>query len=211
MANHCQNTLYVLGDEVLRNNFALDMNGEQPLDFERVLCMPADYVFPTEEEKKAQEEKWRTELQLEPDTEENRWSNISALLHKKHEEKYIEGAVDWYNLNWGTKWIDSDPPVVYKNMHIYHFESAWSPPEAVCLYVSGLYPDLAFILAFEENGNCFMGKSVYRAGKELYHKCVDYILSIDELEYLINDGYFDEEDEGKVVGETPIDIQLKAA
>ena len=61
---------------------------------------------------------------------------------------------DWRLQNWDTKWdayevsIDDDDP---DQLEV-SFETAWSPPEAVCRAMREQYPDLAFSWFYDEPG-----------------------------------------------------------
>ena len=61
---------------------------------------------------------------------------------------------DWRVQNWDTKWdaydvevVDPDP----ENMEI-EFNTAWSPPEAVCSALREQYPDLSVSWFYDEPG-----------------------------------------------------------
>jgi hypothetical protein len=73
----------------------------------------------------------------------------------------------WQNKNWGTKWDleDAIPDFTDKGELYFYFESAWSPPSAWVKYISKVYPELTFVLTFDEPGYDFAGKEVYRKGK----------------------------------------------
>jgi len=61
---------------------------------------------------------------------------------------------DWRVANWDTKWdaydvhiIDDDPD----NLEV-EFNTAWSPPEAICREMREQYPDLSISWFFDEPG-----------------------------------------------------------
>ena len=61
---------------------------------------------------------------------------------------------DWRNQNWDTKWdaydvvvIDDDPESVE-----IEFNTAWSPPEAICNELREQYPDLSISWFYDEPG-----------------------------------------------------------
>jgi hypothetical protein len=74
---------------------------------------------------------------------------------------------EWRIANWGTKW-DVNPEITKenKNMIIYTFESAWSPPTHAFQYISNNYPQLNFFMQFEEQGSDFIGQVNYQNGIE---------------------------------------------
>lgn len=74
---------------------------------------------------------------------------------------------------WGTKWDTDtvDSPTVFEYAHgltqvSYRFMTANSPCTAAVCTLSGQYPDLVFLLTYEEPGNGVYGAEVYIAGKE---------------------------------------------
>ena len=61
---------------------------------------------------------------------------------------------DWRLQNWDTKWdaydvqiMDDDPDQLEVE-----FETAWSPPEAICQKLRDMYPDLSISWFFDEPG-----------------------------------------------------------
>jgi len=61
---------------------------------------------------------------------------------------------DWRVMNWDTKWdaydvevIDEDPDCIE-----IQFDTAWSPPEAICTALREQYPDLAISWFYDEPG-----------------------------------------------------------
>lgn len=96
---------------------------------------------------------------------------------------------DWYNWrieNWGTKW-DVDADLIFENETTlnYSFESAWSPPVDALQHISKDYPDLIFNIKFEEEGNDFIGYSIYQNGNVLkqvegtYNEHASYSVKIE--------------------------------
>jgi hypothetical protein len=90
---------------------------------------------------------------------------------KKLKKKY--GADNWYHWalqNWGTKWGTFDSIVHNEDIEygtlVYEYTTAWCPliPE-VWEKVSKEYPDLTFIIDYEETGMDFEGKMTARNGK----------------------------------------------
>ena len=63
---------------------------------------------------------------------------------------------DWRIHNWDTKWdcydvnfVDEDPDP--ENMEI-EFNTAWSPPEAICHALREQYPDVSVSRFYDEPG-----------------------------------------------------------
>lgn len=77
------------------------------------------------------------------------------------------GVSDWYewcNRYWGTKWGDYDHNGCDHNdgdsIASFRFNSAWSPPIEGMTKVSEQFPELSFLLSYEEGGMCFLGASL---------------------------------------------------
>ena len=103
---------------------------------------------------------------------------------------------DWNVRNWGTKWdvalSDNDEygetELVEDNSTnlIYRFNTAWNYPEPAIMKLAEQYPDLTFVLDFEEETG-WGGEIEYRLGdrhvlQDYASKCKDCD-SIDTLEY----------------------------
>jgi hypothetical protein len=64
---------------------------------------------------------------------------------------------NWYNWcceNWGTKWDTSSNSIESEDDEVmtFKFDTAWSPPREFLINVSKLYPELNFVLSFDETG-----------------------------------------------------------
>lgn len=72
-----------------------------------------------------------------------------------------EDVEDWYQWsldNWGTKWGDREARMLRENeWTVFLFDTAWSPPIEGITRISAMFPDLTFVLVYEEGGMCFMG------------------------------------------------------
>jgi hypothetical protein len=92
---------------------------------------------------------------------------------------------DWYEWriqNWGTKWdIDDTDLVCSYNQHglKYAFDTAWSPPVAWLETVCASYPELEFVLQYEELGMGFDGQVHASEGEIISRK--DNELSDEEV------------------------------
>jgi hypothetical protein len=78
---------------------------------------------------------------------------------KRCVEQY--GHADWYNwsiANYGTKWdINAEIDSESETEIVYMFDSAWAPPVAFVQFVSEKFPNLKFVLEYDEPGMCFRG------------------------------------------------------
>ena len=93
-----------------------------------------------------------------------------AAKQKSNIEKY--GHKDWYDwccANWGTKWADSetDGGDIYNDGTTvsYSFQSPWSPPEEAFRQISAMFPELTFVLSYEEEGMGFYGATSFFNGE----------------------------------------------
>lgn len=85
---------------------------------------------------------------------------------KRCVEQY--GHADWYNwsiANYGTKWdINAEINNQDEDSISYYFDSAWSPPTAFVQFVSEKFPNLKFVLEYDEPGMCFRGTATCENG-----------------------------------------------
>lgn len=87
-------------------------------------------------------------------------------------EKYgYDNWYDWRCDKWGTKW---DVDIEFREEDsgdedlFISFDSAWSPPCNWVLKVSKDFPNLKFVLEYEESGCCFKGVTTCYAKEELF-------------------------------------------
>ena len=102
-------------------------------------------------------------------------------------EEYINGW-EWVVQNWGTKWGDCD--TTFSNMGDsleFFYQTAWSP--ANYTQISKMFPNLTFIVRYEESGMCFVGCEVYQNGHNTQYDGEYPDLS----EYEADDGDYDYE------------------
>lgn len=102
---------------------------------------------------------------------------------------------DWYEwdcANWGTKW-----DVEVAEINLYHdkegsiklsFDTAWSPPLEAVMTMSRAFPELEFVLYWEEPGMNFEGRAIIGNGQQ-----------IDIIEREITSSAFVEDDDGDLV------------
>ena len=81
---------------------------------------------------------------------------------------------DWQVKNWGTKW-DIEATLAFEDEGIaeYYFNSAWSPPIQFFENISKKYPDLVFVLKYDEAGAGFTGVAKVQNG-EVNDKFIEY-------------------------------------
>jgi hypothetical protein len=84
----------------------------------------------------------------------------------------VEEEENWYHWrvnNWGTKWFpDNVEKSIETNYAEISFWTAWSPPSGIINALSEKFPELRFILWYEECGMDFSGYQIWENGV-----CVD--------------------------------------
>lgn len=157
MPNHCQNTLTIIGEKekvqefmegidedkgwiktyypmpsILKNTRKPNADGKVVIMLHDEVTRNEDFIVLTEEQ-----------------------SSIFTSVH---------GHTNWYDWavdNWGTKWGDYYQKYQYsEGLASIHFSTAWSPPIPALDVVSKKFPELQFILEYEEIGMMFGGKVV---------------------------------------------------
>lgn len=68
---------------------------------------------------------------------------------------------------WGSKWGDCDTEFLADEPNYlgFHFTSAWSPPINGMIHISEMFPELVFVMFYEEPGNCFRGRTTIKNGE----------------------------------------------
>jgi len=156
MPNHCENDLYIYGDEEIRNKFVesckvLDDKNEEIRIFHTQFPCP--------------QELQDTTATILTNRDEN-----PELWDKWEDNKEKYGAKDWYdwcNKYWGTKWGDYNNYVLQHDEYRTHieFSSAWSPPLKGLMEVSRKWPDLEFNIEYFEQGMGFAGGDKFVNGE----------------------------------------------
>ena len=78
---------------------------------------------------------------------------------------------DWFDWRtsasgWGTKWcVDIDGEEKKDGGIVWHFDSAWSPPEGIIFQLGAMYPALRFSLCYAESGSYFAGSLIVDQGE----------------------------------------------
>jgi len=150
MPNWCFNYMTVTGPEADLLKFAdsiVDDSGQQDaLIFEKLLPMP--------------------ENGIKPIVGEDGEDMGSAFANPENDgDEYIDGWA-WTLTNWGTKWGDRD--TVFEkteNGLTFKYETAWNP--ANYTIISRMFPELTFIIEYEEAGMGFLGCDVYQNGNHI--------------------------------------------
>ena len=101
-------------------------------------------------------------------------------LPKEEEENWYDWRVNY----WGTKWDVKIDIQIYEDDCIFlSFDSAWASPTAWLDKISSDFPDLHFILNYEESGMGFKGiYEICRADDFFFEECVDWYGDCGECE-----------------------------
>ena len=108
---------------------------------------------------------------IKPMPEELRGTTAPSEDNEKSKElKAKYGCSDWYDwslANWGTKWDANHFGnwSVEGDVAFCSFSTAWSPPEAVLLHLSKLYPQARISLRYYEGSMEFAGSTTYKGGE----------------------------------------------
>jgi Ferredoxin-like domain in Api92-like protein len=75
------------------------------------------------------------------------------------QQSYEKAGHDWECQHWGTRWGAGDAELVDDNGSelFYQFDSAWGPPIAFLQALGQLWPQLKFLLEYEEPGEELKG------------------------------------------------------
>jgi hypothetical protein len=105
-----------------------------------------------------------------------KYKNMDALAEQwdpkqggtRPKDGYNSGGYEWCIEHWGTKWNATDVVIEDDGSSddvVFHFSTAWSPPEPVIQELSRQHPDLTFDLRYFESGMGFNGMLVCDHGE----------------------------------------------
>jgi hypothetical protein len=147
-------------------NFVIPMPEElegtvspRPLTREEIIELAKEHNW------KEEDLKWRLESAL---TDED-----AARLNELKSRFGFDNWYDWCLSNWGTKWnaCHSDWDIEESStMHMYRFDTAWSPPEPVIHALAIAYPNLTFRLEYTLEGE--RGRWSITGDPEKYKGCI---------------------------------------
>ena len=84
---------------------------------------------------------------------------------------YGDARYNWENTHWGCKWGAANSVIVEEwDGHVeYAFDTAWSPPIELLETMATQWPNLTFVLVYEELGMAFKGIAKFKGdSKEDY-------------------------------------------
>ena len=190
MPNHCDNNMYVKGDNAMLSRFwndiqSADKDGNRIVKIASLVPMP-DALEGTQSPTPSSPEphpNWKVMLDDGKMTQE--WYDH---LVKDTVEKYEAGQkaiaetgysnwYDWANSNWGTKWGDYDTALTNAPIGSatpsgeleFFYQTAWSPfSNGFLKKISEMYPTLTFSVAYSELGMGYVGYVVVMDGDVMF-------------------------------------------
>lgn len=175
MPNWCSNNLYIKGDKDKVTEFV-----------QRTL------LSEEETQKRGQSHDILGKLYPTPQELVDTKSGFFGDPEKQAEQEKAEqanlakyGYKDWYDWNcakWGTKWGDCDTFLadLTDESVSFEFQSAWGPPIEGIAHISSLFPELTFVLTYEEQGMDFYGLATFDGTGDYLDNCEE-ISSIDGM------------------------------
>jgi len=148
--NYCDNELYIKGSISLRLDFVeVAKTEDRILDFNSFVPYPEEW----REGDKIYNEWWEKYHSLLSDEKD-----VFALFTPEPKNYYSDFGYDWCYKFWNSKWNSLESRVDHNNRRtLFYFDTAWSPPKAVILKMSEMFPDLNFKLKYWECGAGFKG------------------------------------------------------
>lgn len=115
---------------------------------------------------------------VKPCNDDDQYSTYDfTLLHEMPADE--PNWYEWCNRNWGTKW---PPTEILRNddqskeqYAEFHYQTAWCPPNELWEKISSLYPNLAFMNRYEEQGNGFFGATLFCNGQTVQEQFVNML------------------------------------
>ena len=162
MPNWCENRVTISGDTEEVQKFREVIEGpdhhgkESIFSFHQLLPMPIELIGT-----KAPPTVKATQTECDAyNAEKNQYGiAVTQDVIDTRQEKY--GASDWYywaTENWGTKWQPTDIELDDDtNYLVYHFDTAWCPPEGIWEHIVGQFPNLRVTWFYDEPGMEFCG------------------------------------------------------
>lgn len=190
MPNWCNNNLIIKGDQELRNKFAEQVTlSEEEADKRGQRCDILGKLYPTPQELVDTVSGWTADESVQAEREKQ---------YEANKAKY--GSKDWYDWNcdhWGSKWGDCETYMVENNDSELHFSfaSAWSPPLQGIAQLARMFPELRFMVSYDESGMGYFGVAVFSPDGEIDDNYREYT-DLDGYDSLDldsdNDDYWEE-------------------
>lgn len=166
MPNWCENTLYIKGKKADIGVFLESVRGGRDaeptaFDFAKVIPYPEEFQ--------------------RADNARSAWEEANKNIPWNErppapQDGYNQGGYQWCCANWGTKWnaCDANAWMTTRGCTM-RFNTAWSPPSAVIVKASELFPELSFRLKYWEGGAGYKGVLEVKGGHTLEQWDDNYI------------------------------------
>lgn len=113
------------------------------------------------------------------------WQNNEKVSNDNIKKYGYAGWYDWRIANWDTKWEAANARFEngLKGVLTYHFDTAWSPPEAVIRELARRFPSLEFTHEAHEEAQMFDSFiKTYHIGGGVSERIIDSIYAEEESE-----------------------------
>ena len=151
MPNLCLNTLTIVGEKESIEAFYNAVAKDKKSDKINIL----ETLYPVPAELEGKEKQWSKDKTFE------------QILDQQTEN--FTNQYDWCCAKWGSKWGDYDHNDVNydvgDNKLYFSFTTAWCPATEGFVEVSKQFPDLIFMMTYEESGCQFCGVVAIQDGK----------------------------------------------
>jgi hypothetical protein len=163
MPNWCENRVTVWGNEPGEVEKLIDfVKGEhEPFDFQKIIPMPEAFVGIISGSCKIDGETVREWREVDGKA-------VAVSDEERAELKRLYGAANWYDWcckHWDTKWNAchmQEPEIeeygAYIEQITYRFDTAWGPPNPICMKLREEFPNLHIQWFWDEPG---MGEAGY--------------------------------------------------
>jgi len=100
--------------------------------------------------------------------------SLVPVPEKVLKQGYVDTGYNWERENWGCRSGASDTQIIeeWDGCVVYAFDTPWSPPLPFISHLSKSWPQLTFILDYEEFGMCFKGLAKAQGG-HLEDHCIE--------------------------------------
>lgn len=173
MPNHCENDLYIRGDDVAAV-LALIGADQTPPKFDFNALMPYPEPFKTMDDEHEAIPDLVGVQRDDPEYDARLTARMEAVNAYREKwdttsDGYNSGGFEWCRRAWGTKWNAYDVARRdYDGRTCVTFQTAWGPPRPIILALAGRFPDVTFTLEYFERGMNFVGGFQCPSEKDWY-------------------------------------------
>ena len=148
MPNWCTNRVNVYSENKKDLQKVFDIFADEKSVFGKVIPEPDWKKIPVDGE-------YPKEVEMK-----NPNGEVFAVVSEWSNGRQDDRWYDWRNQNWGTKWdvagnVDIEKEEWEDEIESFeaNFETAWAPPEGVCMRLRQLFPDVHISWFYDEPGN----------------------------------------------------------